>query len=345
MTGGTLVPTQIDTEGLGEFDRIARFFAPLVKDTPEALGLKDDAALIDLGREGALAVSVDALVADVHFLASDPADLVARKALRVNLSDIAAMAARPRFYTIASALPKALAGVAAEAWLGGFSEGLARDQEVFGVRLIGGDSVSTPGPATIAVTVFGTVDPALAMRRGGARPGDDIWVSGTIGDGAAGLRVLRGEVSTGDPAADARLVDRYHLPRPRTALGPQLAGLATAGMDVSDGLVQDLGHIAGVSAVAATVDRARVPLSDGVRALLSRGAIGWDDVLAGGDDYELLFTASPERAAAVIRAGEAGDVAVTRIGRVEHVGREAGVVVLDEDGRPVDSVRRGWQHA
>jgi thiamine-monophosphate kinase len=343
--------TGVSTDGLdsilGEFDRIKRFFVPLAAGAPEALGLTDDAALIDLAGEGMLAVSADAIVAGVHFLPDDPADLVARKALRVNLSDMAAMAATPRFYTMTTALPKTISGHAVETWLEGFARGLAVDQEAFGISLIGGDSVSTPGPVSISVTIFGTVVSGRVLRRNGAAAGDDIWVSGTIGDGAAGLMVAQGMVTvaaTVGEAGDVELADRYRLPRPRVGLGCRLGGIASAGLDVSDGLLQDLGHIMEESGLSARVERDAVPLSPPLAALLEAGAVGWDDVLAGGDDYELLFTAPPEARGSVERAGRESGTPITRIGRVEKRGTRL-IEVLDADGAVVETSRTGWRHA
>lgn len=331
-------------QGWGEFERIKRFFVPLAAGAPEALGLTDDAALIDIAGEGALAVSADAIVAGVHFLPDDPADLVARKALRVNLSDMAAMAATPRFYTVTTALPKTIAGLPAEVWLEGFASGLATDQAAFDVALIGGDSVSTPGPVTISVTILGAVESGRALRRNGASIGDDIWVSGTIGDGAAGLMVAQGLVTSGAVDDDSELVDRYRLARPRVGLGKLLGGVASAGLDVSDGLLQDLGHILEESGLSARLDRSTVPLSAPVTSLLDADRIGWDDVLGGGDDYELLFTASPERRGAIEEAGRVSGTRVSRIGRT--VARAARLIeVLDADGMVVEAARTGWRHA
>jgi len=250
---------------LGEFDRIARFFAPLSRGAPGAFGLTDDAAVLptQLGRNWV--VTVDALVAGVHFLPDDPADLVARKALRVNLSDLAAMGAEPYGYTIALALPRDQAD--AGDWLERFSHGLAEDQERFGVCLLGGDSVSTPGPVSVSVTAFGLAAAERVLRRSGATPGDSVWVSGTIGDAALGLDVVQGRITGGFDD----LADRYRLPRPRIALGRGLVGLATAAMDVSDGLVQDAGHLAARSGVAIDVDAPAVPLSASAVTLVGHG--------------------------------------------------------------------------
>ena len=230
---------------LGEFERIARFFSPLVEGQSDALGLTDDAALVTPPAGTAMAVTADALVAGVHFLPDDPADLVARKALRVNISDLAAMGAEPYGYTITLALPRDIADV--EAWIEQFARGQAIDHAEFAIRLLGGDSVSTPGPLSVSVTAFGWVAAGKAVTRGGANPGDDIYVSGSIGDSALGLAVLQGEAFDLTTAERTMLTERYLLPPPRPELGLRLRDIASAGLDVSDGLLQDLGHICKVS--------------------------------------------------------------------------------------------------
>lgn len=315
---------------LGEFERIGRFFRPLA--APGALGLTDDAALLAPAPGHVLVVTADALVEDVHFRAADPPDLVARKMLRVNLSDLAAMGARPLGYVMTTALPRRCG----TDWLAGFSAGLAADQAEFGIGLLGGDSVATPGPITLSLTAFGEVPVGQAIRRNGARPGDGVFVTGTVGDGALGLCALQGGLPEDLSDADrAFLADRYLLPRPRTAVGPALRGVATAMLDVSDGLVGDLGHIAQTSGVGAEIERDRVPLSPAARAAVTRDSALWGAILGGGDDYELLFTARTE-APDVVRG-----VPVHRIGRVVA---GAGVRVLDDAGRSVTVPGSGYRH-
>lgn len=319
---------------LGEFGRIARFLAPLAAGAPGALGLTDDAALIDCPPGERLVVTVDAMVEGVHFLPDDPPDLVARKLVRVNLSDLAAMAARPVGYLLTTALPKRRG----DDWLAGFAAGLAQDQAEFGIVLLGGDSVSTPGPVSLTLTAFGRVAAGAEVRRGGAKAGDLVFVSGTIGDGALGLEAARGQLDGLLDATDvAFLADRYRLPRPRVGLGPRLSGLAGAMMDVSDGLVGDLGHICEVSGVAGVIAAARVPLSAAASRLPDRLAT----VLTGGDDYELLFTAPPDRQAEILAAAGAAGVPVTAIGRIEAA---EGVRVLDPAGQDMALAGVGWRH-
>ena len=309
-----------------EFGLIARHFRPLAG--AGALDLLDDAAVLapPPGRE--LVLAADAMVAGVHFLPDDPPETIGAKLLRVNLSDLAAMGAAPLGYLMTVALP---AGTP-DAWLAGFAAGLARDQAAYGVALLGGDTSSTPGPITLSLTVLGHVAPGRALRRAGARAGDEVWVTGTVGDGALGLRALRGEVA--DP--DGTLADRYRLPRPR--LGLALHGIASAGMDVSDGLVQDLGHLCRAGGVGAVVEAARVPLSAAARAA---GPDWLPTCLTGGDDFELLLAVPPARAEALRAEGVRAGVAVSCIGRFEA---EPGVRVLDGNGAGMRFPVGGWSH-
>ncbi len=325
------------TESWDEFSLIARYFAPLSANFPGAFGLADDAALIQPGTGLACVLTTDTMIEGVHFLTGDPAGLVGRKLLRVNLSDLAAMGARPIGYLLAAALPR---GIAA-AWLDDFVRGLALDQQQFAVALVGGDTTATPGPMTLTVTAVGEAEPARLLRRAGARVGDDIYVSGTIGDAALGLRVLTGALTPAEPAAAALLVARYHLPEPRVTLGRRLVGIATAAIDVSDGLVADLGHVCVASRVAAEVSLTAVPLSAPARAAVLADPALVAAVLGGGDDYEIVFTAAPQAAGPIAAvAGEIG-VPITRIGRVRPGG---GVSVSDANGRPVVLESAGYRH-
>lgn len=325
---------------LGEFERIARYFAPLVVGQEDALGLEDDAAVVTPPAGQQLVITTDALVAGVHFLPDDPPDLLARKALRVNVSDLAAMGATPYGYTLAMALPRTMSDP--EGWLEAFTRGLATDHEALSIRLLGGDSVATPGPLTLSVTAVGWVQMGAALRRNAARPGDDIYVSGTIGDATLGLRVLRGEFRGQEAEMVRYLALRYRLPEPRPALGASLRGRAHAAMDVSDGLIQDLGHICETSGCGAVIESGRVPLSRAARTLVEAGAAALADLMAGGDDYELLFTAPPERRGQIADAAAEAGVAVAAIGRMVESG---GVRVLDEAGAEMRIERRGYTHA
>ena len=327
---------------LGEFELIARYFAPLAKGFPGAYGLLDDAAVITPLPGHELVAKTDAIVGGVHFLLDDPPDLIARKALRVNLSDLAAKGAVPRAYMLDIMLPKTVT----EEWIAAFARGLAQDQDAYRVHLIGGDTDSTPGPVTIAIMVFGDVATGRMLRRGGARDGDTVFVTGTIGDAALGLKVLRGKLAHLDTKAANFLVDRYRLPRPRVTLGPRLIGLATAALDVSDGLLADLQHICEVSELAAVIEAPRVPLSTAARAALATSSERITTVLTGGDDYEILFTAPPVALNELTELSQMLDVPITAIGRMESqsIGKETQVTVLDESGESLTFDRSGWTH-
>ncbi len=321
----------------GEFEVIARYFAPLAAATPGALGLTDDAALIAPSPGCRNVIAVDTLVAGVHFLEDDPADLVARKLLRVNLSDLAAMGAEPLGYLLAISLNEGVD----EDWLESFAAGLAADQAEFGIGLLGGDTTSTPGPVTLSLTAVGEAPENAALLRSSARPGDVIHVSGTLGDAALGLEVLKGaRDGLPDDVADA-LIDRYRLPRPRGALGVALRDIASAAVDVSDGLIADIGHICTASGVAARIERDRLPIGEAARAVLDLDPTAVEICLSGGDDYELVFTADPRAADAVAHAAREAGVPVTEIGRIEA---GAAVTVVDDAGREVETGAGGYRH-
>lgn len=313
-----------------EFALIARHFRPLAG--PGALDLSDDAALLDPPAGKQLVLAADAMVAGVHFLPDDPPETIGRKLLRVNLSDLAAMGAAPLGYLMTCGFVKGTE----DGWIAAFVAGLAQDQAEFGLAVLGGDTVATPGPASFSLTILGTVAPGQALRRQGARPGDEVWVSGTIGDGALGLLALTGRLPP-----DPHLADRYRLPQPRLALGQALAGIARAAMDVSDGLVQDLGHLARAAGCGAAIRAEAVPLSGAARRALAADPALLARILGGGDDYELLFAAAPADAARVLAAGAATQTPVTRIGRFLD---GAGVMVLDAGGTPLDLPAAGWSH-
>jgi thiamine-monophosphate kinase len=320
---------------LDEFERIARFFAPLAGSG--ALGLLDDVALIDVPPGQQLVLTTDAIIAGIDYLPDDPPDLVARKLLRVNLSDLAAKGATPLGYLLTTILPQSCD----ETWLAGFAAGLAQDQAEFAVTLLGGDSSATPGPATLSLTALGTVAAGQAILRRGAQQGDLVYVSGTIGDSALGLRALRGTLAGLSAGEHAFLAARYHLPQPRVALGRQLVGIAHAMLDVSDGLIGDLNHLCVASGVAAVLEAARVPLSPAARAALAHDETLLSFVLGGGDDYELVFAAPPgaEKALAALAASLA--LPITRIG---HIAAGSGVQVVDGTGRRIELGASGYRH-
>lgn len=310
-----------------EFGFIARHFRPLAG--PGALDLADDAACFTPPAGRALVVSADAMVQGVHFLPDDPPATLGGKLLRVNLSDLAAMGAEPLGYLLTLALPADMT----EAWFAGFCQGLAADQRRFGLVLLGGDTTRSPhGPLVLSLTILGHAAPGRILRRSGARPGDGIWVTGSIGRGALGLLSLTGRLA--DP--DGGLAQHYRLPEPRLAVGQGLHGIASAAMDVSDGLVQDCGHLCRASGCAAELAVARVPLPEAARADLL------ETCLAGGDDYELLFTVPPAAEAGVPALAARTGVAMTRIGRMLE--GPPGVRVLDAAGAPLALSRGGWSH-
>jgi thiamine-monophosphate kinase len=315
----------------GEFEFIARRLRPLAT-APGALNLIDDAALLDPAQGQQLVLTKDAMVAGVHFLEGDPPGQIAQKLVRVNLSDLAAMGAAPLGYLLALARPKEIA----DEWLAEFCAGLAADNAAFGIALLGGDTVSTPGPLTLSLTAIGEVPKGAALLRGGAKPGDDVWVSGTLGDAMLGLKVLQGGLDVTDDAR-AYLIKRYRLPRPRLALGQALRGVASAAIDVSDGLVADLGHILEASAVGAELRAEALPLSPAARD--PPGAR--DAALSGGDDYELLFTASPERRAVIAALARRLDLPLTRIGEIRA---GSAMSILDAKGQAIEPASKGWQH-
>ena len=310
-----------------EFSLIARHFRPLAG--PGALDLRDDAALLTPPPGRQLVLTADAMVAGVHFLPDDPPDLIGRKLLRVNLSDLAAKGAVPLSYLMTVSTPKDTP----DAWFAGFAAGLAQDQATYGVTLLGGDTTSTPGPISLSLTIIGHVAPNTAVHRFGAQAGDSIWVTGTIGDGALGLAVALGRLT--DPTGF--LLDRYRLPQPRVGL--ELAGIASAAMDVSDGLVQDLGHICRASGLAAELMADAVPLSAAAR---SAGPDWLTTCLTGGDDYEVLLAVPPVRTGALRQAAARIGVAVTQVGHF-HSGPPE-VMVRRASGEPFAITKGGWSH-
>ena len=321
----------------GEFEIIARFFAPLAAGEAGAFGLTDDAAVLLPGEGNAFVVTTDMLVAGVHFLADDPPDLVARKMLRVNLSDIAAMGAAPRAYFLALAL----SSNADATWLEAFAGGLATDQAAFGIALVGGDTTATPGPLTLSLTAIGEAPAGMAIRRSTARVGDDVWVTGTIGDAALALGVMQGRIGDVPERDAASLIGRYRLPEPRATFGPALRGLASAAIDVSDGLVADLGHVCDTSGIGAEIALPDIPFSPAAAALIMRDASLAEAAVTGGDDYELLFTAPGAARAAIIETARRLDVPATRIGRMIA---GSGVTLRDAAGTAIALARTGWRH-
>ena len=316
----------------GEFELIARFFTRTPRaGGPVVLGVGDDCALLRPAPGQLLAVSCDMLVEGRHFLSTVAPRALGHKALAVNLSDLAACGAEPLGFTLAIALPRP-----DEAFLAGLAAGLFALADAHGVELVGGDTVA--GPLNLCITVFGQVPPQQALRRDGARPGDEVWISGALGDARLALEAFRGSVVlSGDGLAAARQAMEW--PQPRLALGRALRGLASSAIDLSDGLVGDLGHVLQASGVGATMQADALPRS----ALLAAQpqALQRLCTLAGGDDYELLFTAPAARHDAVRAAAAAAGVAVSCCGRIDA---EPGLRLLDAAGAPLPPPGGGFDH-
>ena len=325
---------------MGEFDLIARYFTrPARPDGAVALGVGDDCALLAPAPGMQLAVSSDMLVEGRHFFAGTDPERLGHKALAVNLSDLAACGARPLAFTLALAVPQVDA-----AWLEGFSRGLLQLADAHGCELVGGDT--TQGPLNICITVFGEVPTGQALLRSGAQPGDDIYVSGTLGEARLALDALRGQFAL--PANMlAHLRQRLERPTPRVALGLALRGVASSALDLSDGLLGDLGHILRASGVGACIDTSKTInlIAISARSISATGQFDADYLqqctLAGGDDYELAFTAAPARRGAVAAAAQASGTAVARIGVVEGA---PGLRLIDAQGRPVAQRYASFDH-
>jgi thiamine-monophosphate kinase len=310
---------------------IARYFRPLAKH-PGAFGLKDDCAVLTPPAGSDLVLKTDAIVGGVHFFPKDAADMVAKKALRVNLSDLAAKGAKPAGFLLALAMPKTIG----EDWLEAFARGLGADAEAYGCPLLGGDTDRTPGPVTVAITALGTVPQGTMVLRSGARAGDRIMVTGTIGDAALGLllRTAAGSAKRWqlDDFQRAELNQRYLLPLPRNAVAEALRLHASAAMDVSDGLVGDLAKLCGASGVTAEVAIDQVPLSNAAKQVIAAEPAQVETILTGGDDYEIVSTVAADKVASFHAAAAAAGVTVTEVGRVV-AGRQM-PRFLDRDGRP-----------
>jgi len=319
---------------LGEFELIARYFSPLAT-SQGALDLKDDVALLRLPAGRELVLTADAIVEGVDFLGTDPPDTIGQKALRVNLSDLAAKGAKPIGYLLTLAIP----ADCGSSWIKTFAGGLARDQRRFKISLLGGDTTRTNGPLAVAITALGEVASGDAILREGARPGDRVFVTGTVGDAAVGLELLKRKRAARKGAS--ALISRYRLPQPRLDIGAALRPIAHAAIDVSDGLVADLGHIAEVSRVRIVIDAWRVPLSVALRNHCGATEKTQTRACIAGDDYEIAFTCSADKVAKVRAIARKSRVAITEIGRVEK-GR--GTTLLDARGRPIRLEKRGYTH-
>jgi thiamine-monophosphate kinase len=322
---------------MDEFSFISDILKPLARGFAGSLGLSDDAAVFTPPPGHDLVVTKDAISEGIHFTGQEDPALLAQKLLRVNLSDLAAMGATPLCYFLALMLPQA----PQPEWLARFAEGLAQDQTLYNIHLAGGDTIATRGFFCASLTALGTVPAGKALRRNAAQTGDQIYVSGTLGDSALGLALVQNRLD-GLPAADRHwLEERYFLPQPRMALGEKLAGTAHAVMDISDGLLQDMGHICTASGTAAVIDRHRLPLSQAVAALIANNPALWEYVFAGGDDYELLFTVPADKEAGIEALSVSLGLRLTAIGNITE---GSGVTLRDEQGQALPVSRTGYNH-
>jgi thiamine-monophosphate kinase len=325
----------------GEDRLIARYFRPLATH-PGALGLLDDAAVITPPPGFDVVLKTDAIVGGVHFFPDDPPDMIAKKALRVNLSDLAAKGASPAGFLLALALPQTVGGD----WLEAFARGLGEDAETYRCPLLGGDTDRTPGPVTVSIAAFGTLPCGTMVRRSGARPGDLVVVTGTIGDAALGLLVRRDPDTARRWQLDQRqrdhLITRYLLPQPRNAIAEALRRHASAAMDVSDGLAGDLGKLCAASGAAADIEVARVPLSNAARKAVTGDPSLVETALTGGDDYEVVATVPAGAGDALMAEAKAAGVALTEIGIVRA--DRPGVHFLDRDGKPLLFKKPSFSH-
>jgi thiamine-monophosphate kinase len=334
------MPNEATPDASGEDRLIGKYFRPLAND-PGAFGLIDDAGVLTPPDGCDVVLKTDPIIAGVHFFADDPAAAVGRKALRVNLSDLAAKGAQPAGFLLALALPQGVGGE----WLAAFAQALGEDAHLFGCPLLGGDTDQTPGPLTVSIAAFGTVPHGTMVRRSGARPGDRIFVTGTIGDAALGLRLRRDPRAASawrlDPAMRAHLADRYLVPRPRNALAEVLRRHASGAMDISDGLAGDLAKLCRASGVSAEIEVEQIALSDAVRAAIQADAKLIDSVITGGDDYEILCTVAPTAIDEFHAAAAKTEIAVTEIGRV--LPANAPLRLLDR-GRPLVLEQLSFDH-
>jgi thiamine-monophosphate kinase len=319
-----------------EFELIAELFAPLAAE-PGAFRLMDDAAIATPPPGYDLIATTDAVVEGVHFFADDPPALVAKKSLRVNLSDLAAKGCAPATYLLALSLPDRIG----MDWLRSYAAGLAEDQQEFGISLLGGDTTATPGALTIAITAFGHVPAGKMIRRTGAQIGDLVYVTGALGDAGGGLACLKENGRLLSVADRQYLIGRFQLPAPRMRLGAALIGLASASLDVSDGLLADLGHIAETSGVKIEVEATHLPVSPALRRLWPNETERFVRAATAGDDYEITFTAPAHRRRDIMQAAAAADTTVSEIGRVT-AGK--GVALLDSAGFEISVGRPGFVH-
>lgn len=331
---------------IGEFDLIAKYFAPLATDCAGALSLLDDGAVLDIPDDESIVVTTDCLVEGVHFLPTISPGHVATRALGVNLSDLAAMGAAPRWIFLSLQLSQKQD----EQWVSDFSHSLGKMMGSFGVFLAGGDTVSTPGPLAITITAIGSIKKGTALKRSGANVGDEVWVSGTIGDADIGLELLKKnktDIKSNDIESINFLINRHLCPEPRVELGKILNqnNLATACIDISDGMLADLGHICSASNVSAIINIDNIPLSDAAKKLFAYDISNVrKKSIGGGDDYELLFCVKPENSGKISSLNNI--IPVCKIGTICKASNDkhSPVRVLAHDGKDVSIEHRGWDH-
>lgn len=337
---------------MNEFKCIETFFAPLSKGIDGTLGLQDDAALIDLGGDQFMTITSDICVEGVHFPENTSPEIIAKRALRANLSDLAAMGAVPLGYNHALAIPKNIN----EAWMKKYSEGLAKDQEAFSFHLLGGDTVLTPGPIMVAITAFGRVQKGYDMKRSDAKNGDRVFITGPIGDAYIGLRILQGEYKSLDKSSKNYFLSRYYLPSPRIKASDKLKQYINAAIDCSDGLIGDLGHICHSSKVHAYIDLNKVTFSEPAQKLFT--LLSEEEqknlkkkMITAGDDYELIYTIPPDKCEDAIFSSQIHDVPIYHIGQLGLMGGEQSsqpssslITLLDEQDLPLELKNEGYQH-
>lgn len=319
---------------MNEFSMIEKYFLPLAKNRPEALSLQDDAAILSVPKHHELVVTSDTLVGGTHFMKMENPKLIAQKALRVNLSDLAAMGADPYAYQLCLSLPYKPTGK----WARAFCSGLAADQKEFGIFCCGGDTTVTEGPLTVSITAFGLVPEGKAVRRSGARPGDVLVITGPVGDAFVGLKIKKRRIDF----KSASCVEAYRKPVPRVAVSEIVRQYARAAIDISDGLAADVGHICRASGCAAHIKFDAMKFSPVIRSLLKTGPLMPADVLSGGDDYELALAVAPKNLGRLLKKLSFRGLRPQVIG--EFVRGRGGVRVFDKNGGEINLPKTGWAH-
>lgn len=327
---------------MDEFERIEHYFAPLAANRKEALGLKDDAALYNPPKGKELILTMDAIIENIHFLKDSPPSEIAERLIAVNLSDLAAKAATPYAYLLTLALPKTHGDV----WLSEFVNGLKNAQNRYNIGLFGGDSVHLPksSPAMLSLTAIGTVPKGKAVLRSTAKEDDDIYVSGYIGDAYLGLTLCQNKISAPITKDEKKyLKDKFLHPSPRLELIPLLREYASSAADVSDGLLSDINHISKASKLSARIYQEKIPFSNAAKKLLADNKATPIDLITGGDDYEIIFTAPPENAQAIKRAAKEANMTISKIGTIESKTSKI-LTLIDQNGNQINPPKKGYNH-